>query len=129
VVVFAQQDIDTNRTTVPDLDFMSDFVLQPTASNSSTRIRAFLTWFDTFFSPDSSIKGQAPLKRDTEYIKYDDEAYKVDLSAAGGSDAREVSFTTGPRGKATHWKQVAFLLKEPVEVPAGELQAVAGVCR
>jgi len=62
------------------------------------------------------------LERDTEYVKYDDDAYKVDLSAAGESvgKAREVSFTTGPRGKATHWKQVAFLLKEPVEVLAGE---------
>ena len=111
---------------MPDLDFISDFVLQPNSSNSSTRIRAFLTWFDTFFNPDSSIKGQAPLERDTEYVKYDDDAYKVDANAGGNgaSEAREVSFTTGPRGKATHWKQVAFLLKEPVEIPAGELIAV-----
>lgn len=133
------QDIDTNRVTVPELDFKSPFVLEPvsTSSDSSstgapmkTKMRAFLTWFDTFFSPDASHEGQAPLGRDTQYVKYEEDAYRRDVPVVsakktgdegeGQKKGKEVSFTTGPRGKATHWKQVAFMLKEPVEVPVGE---------
>ena len=105
--------------TVPELDFNSPFVLQSVSSESSTQMRAFLTWFDTFFSPDASSSGQAAIDRDTQYVKYDDDAYKSDVPVEK-EGKREVSFTTGPRGKATHWKQVAFMLKEPVEIPAGE---------
>lgn len=137
------QDIDTNRVTVPELDFKSPFVLKPVSTSDSsssgapTKMRAFLTWFDTFFSPDASTAGQAALGRDTQYVVYDEDAYrrpvgvrkqKTDELAIGGegeglnggNGGKEISFTTGPRGKATHWKQVAFMLKEPVEVPAGE---------
>jgi hypothetical protein len=127
-----EQDIDTNRVTVPELDFKSPFVLEPvsTSDSSPTKMRAFLTWFDTFFSPDASHEGQAPLERDTQYVKYEEDAYRRDVPVVsaketgnegeGQKKGKEVSFTTGPRGKATHWKQVAFMLKEPVEVPAGE---------
>lgn len=126
------QDIDTNRVTVPELDFKSPFVLNPvsTSDSSPTKMRAFLTWFDTFFSPDASIAGQAPLGRDTQYVKYEEDAYRRDVPVVsakktgnegeGQKKGKEVSFTTGPRGKPTHWKQVAFMLKEPVEVPVGE---------
>jgi protein arginine N-methyltransferase 3 len=145
----ADQDIDTNRVTVPELDFKSPFVLEPvsTSDSSPTKMRAFLTWFDTFFSPDASNEGQAPLERDTQYVKYEEDAYRRDVPVVsakktseaeagaegngngngdedkgkkGGNGGKEVSFTTGPRGKATHWKQVAFMLKEPIEVPVGE---------
>lgn len=127
-----EQDIDTNRVTVPELDFKSPFVLNPvsTSDSSPTKMRAFLTWFDTFFSPDASHEGQAPLARDTQYVKYEEDAYRRDVPVVsakktgnegeGQKKGKEVSFTTGPRGKATHWKQVAFMLKEPVEVPVGE---------
>lgn len=37
-----------------------------------------------------------------------------------GEGGREVSFTTGPRGRGTHWKQVAFYLKREVELEEGE---------
>jgi protein arginine N-methyltransferase 3 len=131
--------------TEQDIDTKSPFVLEPvsTSDSSPTKMRAFLTWFDTFFSPDASHEGQAPLGRDTQYVKYEEDAYRRDVPVTsaretgeaeaegdgngdedegkkGGIAGKEVSFTTGPRGKATHWKQVAFMLKEPVEVPAGE---------
>ena len=35
----------------------------------------------------------------------------------GGAD---VSFTTGPRGKPTHWKQVVFMLKQPISLEQGK---------
>ena len=31
-----------------------------------------------------------------------------------------VSFTTGPAGPETHWKQVVFMLREPMQVQAGK---------
>lgn len=128
------QDIDTNRITVPELDFQSPFVLKPVPTSDSsstgapTKMRAFLTWFDTFFSPLASPDGQAALGRDTQYVVYDEDAYRRPVNVQkqktdegeGEKEGKEVSFTTGPRGKPTHWKQVAFMLKEPVEVPAGE---------
>ena len=34
-------------------------------------------------------------------------------------EEREESFSTGPFSKKTHWKQVVFLLKEPIELDRG----------
>jgi len=34
-------------------------------------------------------------------------------------EEREESFSTGPFSKDTHWKQVVFLLKEPIELGRG----------
>lgn len=34
-------------------------------------------------------------------------------------EEREESFSTGPFSKETHWKQVVFLLKEPIELYRG----------
>jgi hypothetical protein len=35
-------------------------------------------------------------------------------------DARPVTFTTGPHGIETHWKQTIFLLKDPITVKKGK---------
>ncbi|KAG8832287.1 hypothetical protein FRC17_001569 [Serendipita sp. 399] len=35
------------------------------------------------------------------------------------ADRREESFTTGPHGTPTHWKQTVFLLKTPIELKTG----------
>lgn len=110
------QDINTNSVKVPELDFSSPFVLEA-RSDQPTQMRAFLTWFDTFFSPDASSSGQAPANQETDYIKYDDSAYTRPVPLQSNTTTHQVSFTTGPRGKPTHWKQVAFLLQEPVMIP------------
>lgn len=34
---------------------------------------------------------------------------------------QQVSFSTGPQSKATHWKQAVFYLKEPIDVKQGDL--------
>ena len=40
-----------------------------------------------------------------------------------------MSFTTGPKGKETHWKQVSFLLDKPIEIKQGESISGTFHCR
>jgi protein arginine N-methyltransferase 3 len=98
------QNIDTHIATPKSLDFHSEFSL---VAESDTTMRAFLTYFDTFFSPTRSPCSE------------------VDLSIMPTGPVQPVtpgvvSFTTGPRGKETHWRQVAFLLHTPIEVKKGK---------
>ncbi|KAJ9106082.1 hypothetical protein QFC21_001221 [Naganishia friedmannii] len=115
------KDINTHAATVKSLDFHSDFelVAKPSTSGSAVQIRAFITWFDTFFSHDSSVFGQAPSSQDCSTEFFSDDAYERSIESVN-SDKADVSFTTGPRGKPTHWKQVVFMLKQPVSLEQGQ---------
>lgn len=115
------QDINTHTATVKSLDFHTDFELVPTpsSSGSAVQIRAFITWFDTFFSHDSSPSGQAPSPQECSTEFFSDDAYERSIESVN-SDKADVSFTTGPRGKPTHWKQVVFMLKQPVSLEQGK---------
>jgi protein arginine N-methyltransferase 3 len=112
---FLIQDVDAHRATVKSLDFVAPFTLECTG----TLIRAFLTHFDTFFSPDSD----RPIKPDEQVdIKPVDQDHTSDIKVSDANESgRQISFTTGPRGTITHWKQVVFLLQEPVSVRPGTL--------
>ena len=71
----------------------------PDAKNGDA-LDGFLSWFDIFFArsrADPSI---------TPYIT------AQEWTAAVGADRKDerVSFTTGPFGVATHWKQILFLI-------------------
>jgi protein arginine N-methyltransferase 3 len=123
------QDINTHTATVKSLDFHSDFELvpAPSASGSAMQIRAFITWFDTFFSHDSSTSGQASSSQECSTEFFPDDAYERSIESVT-SDVADVSFTTGPRGKPTHWKQVVFMLKQPVFLEQGELHRSICVC-
>ena len=101
------QDVDAQTATVKSLDFKTPFTLTAT---TSTTIRAFLTHFDTFFNRDGKPTTEAV---DIDQFKHDE--YESPVSAV----EKDISFTTGPRGQATHWKQVAFLLRTPIEVQKG----------
>jgi protein arginine N-methyltransferase 3 len=59
------------------------------------------------------------LSRDekVDLLRFDDDEYKRPVEPK--SDSGLVSFTTGPRGKETHWRQVAFLLREPITLLPG----------
>lgn len=119
--------------------FVSPFTLEV---HEPTTVHGFLSWFDTWFIPADrhpalpgsgsvadlkggevieglpactsrpiveadvpgiSLKGKSALQRDPT---------QEEISAG----AETVSFTTGPHGKETHWKQTVFLLKEPIAV-------------
>jgi protein arginine N-methyltransferase 3 len=102
-----KQDVDAQTATVKSLDFKTPFTLTATAS---TTIRAFLTHFDTFFNRDGK-----PTTKEVDIDQFKHDEYERPVSAVD----KEISFTTGPRGQATHWKQVAFLLRQPIEVQKG----------
>lgn len=79
-------------------------------AESSTTIRAFLTYFDTFFA---TAPGQMCDSVDLAILP--EGLNEVEPVSPG-----VVSFTTGPRGKETHWRQVAFLLHSPIKVQKGK---------
>ncbi|WVQ79242.1 hypothetical protein IAT38_001338 [Cryptococcus sp. DSM 104549] len=112
------RDINSHTATIKSLDFHSSFTLSSTTT-APTTVRAFLTHFDTFFNHVSGEASHIPPTTDVSILPFGDDEYArpvEPLVPAPGEDGVQVSFTTGPRGKYTHWKQVAFLLKEAVEL-------------
>ncbi|KAK0553497.1 hypothetical protein OC846_000875 [Tilletia horrida] len=122
-------------------EFQAPFSL--TASRKGT-VHAFLSWFDTWFLPaplsspglvpadgkrDMSggevlpglpaCETREPTKDDVRGIELRGSEVIKETQLADGSEGEAVSFTTGPAGKETHWKQTAFLLKDPIEVEKG----------
>jgi protein arginine N-methyltransferase 3 len=113
------QDVNTRIATPKSLDFHSNFELK---AKSDTTIRALLTHFDTFFSPQSGAEAsQESLDTDVDIVKYGVTEYDQEVSSGSSESGTRVSFTTGPRGTETHWRQVVFLLREPIEIRSGEL--------
>lgn len=126
--------------------FRSPFRL--TLSKDAT-VHGFASWFDTWFMtshqpyrvdeaghpvqlcggeilslPDCTTKPVEP--SDVPGIEFrghettpvpSDEQFKANAHGGG----LPVSFTTGPYGKATHWKQTVFLLKEPIEAKQSDV--------
>jgi protein arginine N-methyltransferase 3 len=102
------KDVDAQTATVKSLDFKTPFELTIT---ETTTIRAFLTHFDTFFSRDGK-----PTDREVDIAQFKEDEYERSVEPVES----DISFTTGPRGQATHWKQVAFLIPTPISVQKGE---------
>nr|ODN91066.1 protein arginine N-methyltransferase 3 [Cryptococcus depauperatus CBS 7841] len=119
------RDINSHSATVKSLDFSSPFCLRA-ISPFSTTVRAFLTHFDTFFSPISGNASHFSPEESVHVRPFRDDEYTrtvKPLPPPPEKSGVEISFTTGPHGKCTHWKQVVFLLHEPVELsPDDEIQ-------
>ncbi|ODN78581.1 hypothetical protein L202_04189 [Cryptococcus amylolentus CBS 6039] len=116
------RDINSHDATIKSLDFHSPFTLKSTSGKTET-VRAFLTHFDTFFSPRSGAESHYPTSHSVSIGQFGDDEYLKPVEPVVPSSAEAgvaVSFTTGPRGKYTHWKQVAFLLREPIQLAQGE---------
>ncbi|KAK0555161.1 hypothetical protein OC844_006084 [Tilletia horrida] len=129
-------------------EFVSAFTLKATRKGT---IHAFLSWFDTWFLPaplsqtgflppsgKRDLEGgeileglppcetREPVRADVpglaEKLRGNDVVSSSDSQEAAPAGPGEVvSFTTGPEGKETHWKQTAFLLKDPIEVEQGSI--------
>ncbi|WVQ96014.1 hypothetical protein IAU59_003114 [Kwoniella sp. CBS 9459] len=124
------RDINSHSATIKSLDFHSSFTLEANSAVSGpepTTVRAFLTHFDTFFSPHSGAeRSHVQPSEDVEILSFGDDEYERPVqplpptSKSNEESGVQVSFTTGPRGKHTHWKQVVFLLREPIELSKGQ---------
>jgi protein arginine N-methyltransferase 3 len=124
------QDLYLGDITSRQLDFSSSFHLVSTAVRR-TKINSFILYFDTFFT----ITGKpVPPSTQVNVVKEDDvvvaEVWPVGGKAAShrrqsrSQDKETItSFSTGPQSSPTHWKQTLFLLREPIKVEEGSLQA------
>lgn len=84
--------------------FSSPFSLKITQDG---HINGLLTWFDTFFTTDGRLVDGLTLQASRQ------------LPGNG-----EVGFSTAPtkeEQKKTHWKQAAFVFKEPLAVKQGSV--------
>ncbi|WWC92751.1 uncharacterized protein L201_007710 [Kwoniella dendrophila CBS 6074] len=113
------RDINSHTATIKSLDFHSSFTLKPTftSSDNEVEIKAFLTHFDTFFSPDSTT--HISPEEEVSILQFNDNEYESPVKPLSGQ-GNQISFTTGPKGKYTHWKQVAFLLKNPISLKSNQ---------
>nr|XP_018260362.1 protein arginine N-methyltransferase 3 [Kwoniella dejecticola CBS 10117]OBR82520.1 protein arginine N-methyltransferase 3 [Kwoniella dejecticola CBS 10117] len=112
------RDINSHNATIKSLDFHSSFTLNATAGagpSQTQTIKAFLTHFDTFFSPLSGEASHVSPEEEVEILPFGDNEFEAPVQPLESSEkGRQVSFTTGPRGKYTHWKQVVFLLRKHI---------------
>lgn len=116
--------------------FVSDFKLTLT---KDTQVHALISWFDTWFTPDGQpfpSGGRTEVSGGEELIglpacesRCPEEREIRGLELKGGAVVDEktdekggetVSFTTGPHGLETHWKQTLFVLKTPIDAAKGE---------
>ena len=113
------QDIDTYTATPKSLNFQVPFHLMSTCT-ATTTVRAFLTYFDTFFSSRQGPSSQVPAEQAVQDTSYQTDEYeRMAGIVEGHGNGTEVSFTSGPSGQETHWKQMVFLLREPIVLEPG----------
>lgn len=79
-----------------------------------------MTWFDTFFSPGPGEASQIPLDGEVQLTRFAEDDYERPVVPSTTEGGCAVSFTTGPRGRNTHWKQVTFLLRNELVLQSGQ---------
>ena len=63
------------------------------------------------------------LDTDVDIVKYGMTEYDQEVEAGKSTSGTPISFTTGPRGTETHWRQVVFLLRESITIRSGKFPA------
>jgi len=118
--------------------FTTPFSLQVTQTCS---VQAFASWFDTWFTPDGlpvppagqkdmnggekldslpPVTTRCPKEEEVRGLDLQKDAIISRETDSNENKGETVSFTTGPDGLETHWKQTFFVLKEPIQVEKGE---------
>ena len=126
------KDLHLNEITPRQLNFSSSFNLVANGIDRRTKIKAFVLYFDTFFSSTGE-----PIPEDTKVtIVKEGEVALAEVWPVGGKPAPQrraslgeglkrkarakiTSFSTGPKSVPTHWKQTVFLLREPMTLDEG----------
>ena len=129
----SREDLYLRTITSRQLDFSTPFTLVSTAAKT-TKIHAFVLYFDTFFT----ASGEAvPEKTEVRVVREGDpvlaEIWPLggkrhparrlssgDPLKAGAQKPKISSFSTGPASMPTHWKQTLFLLREPITANEGK---------
>lgn len=108
-------DINTKTQKAKALNFKSSFNLK---IESDETMHGFLGWFDTFFTDSKSA--ETPKECNSQ-----DPPSVKSLIDDAGVEHKDVSFTTGPHGTETHWKQTFFAFSKPLDVKKGD--SISGV--
>lgn len=145
---FTSDQVISSIETIFELPLQSMTAKQPSFNSpfsleikQSCSLQAFVSWFDTWFTPDGLPIPQSG-RKDMQGGEKLDALVDVETTCPKEEDVRGlnlekgtiiqrstdinegkgeiVSFTTGPQGLETHWKQTLFVLKEPIEVEKGE---------
>ncbi|GAO48637.1 HNRNP arginine N-methyltransferase [Saitoella complicata NRRL Y-17804] len=85
--------------TVDDLSFTSNFEIKTEKAGPLT---SFLIWFDTYFTARGA-------------------EIEADALAESWKPKEGNAFTTGPKGKDTHWHQTLLMLDEAIELKEGDI--------
>ncbi|EIW71571.1 hypothetical protein TREMEDRAFT_42931 [Tremella mesenterica DSM 1558] len=111
------KDINSHSATINSLDFHSSFQIH-SATTAPITLRAFMVHFNTFFSPLSGQASHVSSEHTVDLVKYENTNIAEPIHPPHvdreGKVGTEVSFTTGPKGRETHWKQVVFLLRNSI---------------
>ncbi|RXK41803.1 protein arginine N-methyltransferase 3 [Tremella mesenterica] len=117
------KDINSHSATIDSLDFHSSFQIHSTTTEPIT-LRAFMVHFNTFFSPLSGQASHVSSEHTVDLVKYENTNIAEPIHPPHvdreGKVGTEVSFTTGPKGRETHWKQVVFLLRNSIVLQPGQ---------
>lgn len=103
-------DINNKSQRAKALNFKSQFNL---IIEKDQTMHGFLGWFDTFFTDSKSA--ETPKECNSQ----DPPSINLLLDDAG-AEYKDVSFTTGPHGTETHWKQTFFAFSKPLDVKKGD---------
>ena len=134
------QDIYIPDVQPRQLNFQSSFALVCT-STKRTKIRTFVLYFDTFFSPlgmPVSLSTKVQLANEgspmvAEVWPLGGKFQPKRRASQGGiktpGEERITSFSTGPESVPTHWKQTIFLLHEPIRAHEGTIVTGTFSCR
>ncbi|KIJ54463.1 hypothetical protein M422DRAFT_24410 [Sphaerobolus stellatus SS14] len=126
------KDLPIGSLSIRSLNFSSSFKL--TATRRVLKAHAFILYFDTFFTPT----GESVAEDAKVHLVKEGEASlaevwqvpgKIKRKDSLGGKGKEVSFSTGPESRPTHWKQALFLLKEPLKVEEGTVITGTFYCR
>ena len=130
------QDLILSDISPRELNFSTPFTLVSYAERR-TKVSAFVLYFDTFFTPAG-----LPIPPSTQvHTVKKGEVSLAELWPVGGKPAQKrrqslgpskekiSSFSTGPMGTPTHWKQTIFMLREPFMVSEGSVVVGRFSCR
>lgn len=116
--VFA--DLNLPQLPVKQPEPESEFTITLTTEPEGGVVHGFISWFDTFFFPTSSVPVDAT--KDCPHFNLEEKHVhglqlknnQTTTTTPAAAEGEMVSFSTSPYSKETHWQQTLFVLKHPI---------------